>query len=195
MAGEDGLPTAGRHVGIGRRVWVDVTTHRRGASGRGVLCPAGGLVVVRYGHGQPMACSTRNPERNMPIPMAVAVATPPMTMKAVSRTMERIRCHQRRWARRPVTTRRGGWNQTPRRAPGLQDRSIAYSTSPDGAMCARPAWSTRPGGKARPAGRSLPVGQIVVPDQPGWSRRVAAPDQALTMAGWTAPGGNRRDIP
>ena len=197
MAGEDDPSTTGGYLGVGRRIWMDVSTHRRCAIGGGAVCLTGGLVVVGSGHRQPMACSTRNPERNRVMPMAVAVAIPPMTTKPVSRITERTRCHQRTWARWPVTTRRGGWYQTPRRALGLQDRSIAYSTSPDGgrrvlpARCPRPA-GVSPAGKRNPNGRRNPVGTTV---GPGWPGRVAVPDPAPTMAGWTAPGGNRRDNP
>ena len=81
---------------------------------------------------QPMACSMRKPERKIATPIAVARAMPPTTTKKVSRTTERMRCHQRIRAWRPVATRRGGWNQMPRRATGLHDRSTAYSRSPVG---------------------------------------------------------------
>ncbi len=208
MAGQDGLPTTGRHLGIGCWTEVDVPTHRRDpggldVSGRGLVRPIVGLVLVGSSHRQPMACSTRNPERNRVMPMAVAVATPPTTTKAVSRSTERTRCHQRMWARWPVSTRRGGWYQTPRRALGLQDRSIAYSTSPDGGRRALPArWMSPPGsrpvgmkpaGRRNPTGRRNPAGPTVGSSRTGRPGRV--PDPVPTMAGWKAPGGDRRDNP
>jgi len=90
------------------------------------------LGLVTGAASQPMARSMRKPERKIPTPMTVARAMPPNTTKKASRTTERTRCHQRIRARRPVATRWGGWNQMPRRAPGLHGRSTAYSRSPVG---------------------------------------------------------------